>query len=360
VAAGAQIVVTGARGYVGGRLVERLTASGRDVLGTSRGSAPPPRGWPSRARLLQLDPNDPPEGIAPVLAGAECVVHLAAANENRSAEDPDAAVVETGIAGRHVLEAAIMARVRRFILVSTIRVYGWPLRGRLSETALARPDPPLRHQPPPVGGLRARGPRSGPDRRRRGRLSNVIGAPAWLDIDRWTLLGNDLAQQAVRDGRMTVRTPNEWREFITLYDTCAGLHALVDAPSAVLGDGLFNLGGACFLRRFEVAERVADAAEPLLGHRPAIALGRAGPRRRALPVRVPPGPHRPGGLHAERRRPPPGGAERAGGDARESADRRSRTGETSPASPARRPLDPTPGALRAVGAGRPAAEIGVP
>jgi UDP-glucose 4-epimerase len=261
----AAILVTGARGYLGGRLIRHLADRGRAVRGTSRTDNPPPVGWPAAVPLTKLDPLGDPGAAAAALAGIGTVIHLAAANEGRSASEPDAALAETGAGTRRLIEAAVAAGVGRFVFLSTIHVYGTPLRGLLSETDALRPIHPyaITHQVGEAFTLAARD--AGRIEAAVVRLSNAIGAPAWIDVDRWTLLGNDLARQAVATGEIVVRTPGQWRDFITLRDVCAGLERIADAPVELLRDGVVNLGTGTTYRVDDMAERLARVAEREIG-----------------------------------------------------------------------------------------------
>jgi UDP-glucose 4-epimerase len=199
-------------------------------------------GWPEGVALRTLTPTDDPATTAPALAGVDCVIHLAAASEARSASHPDAAVFETGTGTRRVLDAAIGAGVPRFVYLSTIHVYG-ALEGRLSETSAARPTHPyaVAHRLAEDFVLAAHD--AGKIEGAVVRLSNGIGAPAWMEVDRWSLVGNDLARQAVLTGELVLKAPDQWRDFIALSDVCRGIAMLIEADRDSLGDGLFNLGG---------------------------------------------------------------------------------------------------------------------
>lgn len=261
-----RVLVTGAIGYIGGRLVTALADQGRSVVGGSRRQPALPRQWPSNARLCRLDLADDIDHTARCLDGVDCIVHLAAANEIDSGRDPDQAIIDTGLGARRLLEAAIVAQVPRMVFLSTIHVYGAPLMGRLDEDRVAWPSHPYSiahrlgedfvlaaHQAGRIEGVVAR-------------LSNGIGAPAWAEVDRWSLIGNDLALQAARTGRLVLKTPGtQWRDFITLPDVIQGLTTLIDAAPGDLGNGLFNLGGNLRLRIVDVAYRVAEAARIVLG-----------------------------------------------------------------------------------------------
>jgi UDP-glucose 4-epimerase len=199
-----------------------------------------------------------------VLAGVDGIVHLAAANEMRSAANPEAAILETGGGTRLLLEAAIAEGVKRFVFMSTIHVYGSPLSGHLSETTLPRPSHPyaISHM---VGENYVFAAHAA--RRIEGvsvRLSNGIGAPAWRDVERWTLVGNDFVRQATEKGEIVVKTPGQWRDFIPLADICSGVEILLTVSSEALGLGVFNLGGEMPMRIVDVARRTVHVAKTVL------------------------------------------------------------------------------------------------
>jgi len=108
------IVVTGAGGFVGGRLVRRLCADGETVVGIGRG--PEPADWPAAARWIRADLADA-NAYEAVLSDARCVVHLAAVTGKARREAYRRGNVE---ATRTLLGACARAGVRRFVFVSSI------------------------------------------------------------------------------------------------------------------------------------------------------------------------------------------------------------------------------------------------
>lgn len=260
------VLVTGARGYLGGRLVQALATDMR-VTGTSRGAASPPPGWPANARLLPLDPATQDEAtLAAALKGQDAVMHLAAPNEIESAADPAGSLVSGGVATVKLLRAAIAAGCKRFVFLSTIHVYGAPLPGRIDEATPANPSHSYavihRTAEDFVRAAHARGEIEGVVLR----LSNGIGAPAWPGVDRWTVIGNDLCRQAVETGRVVLRSSGlQWRDFILLPDFTRAVRHVLELPRPTLGDGVFNLGGRLPLRMLDVAELVAARSTALLG-----------------------------------------------------------------------------------------------
>ncbi|MDR3414443.1 MAG: SDR family oxidoreductase [Formivibrio sp.] len=266
---GQSVFITGARGYLGGRLVKGLAAKGDVQLtgGTRERQPIVPLGWPAECDLVYLDPLAQSEDeIARTVRGSDVIIHLAAPNEILSAQKPVEALMAGGVASLKLLRAAQAAGCGRFIFLSTIHVYGSPLKGRICETDAAKPLHPyaITHRTAEDYVLAAMA-----KREIEGivlRLSNGIGAPAWASVDRWSLIGNDLCRQAVVDNHIVLRSSGlQYRDFITLHDFVEALILMTRAPREVLGDGLFNLGGSLPLRMIDVAELIARRASLMLG-----------------------------------------------------------------------------------------------
>ena len=263
-----RLMVTGATGYLGGRLVQHLAADASiRVVGTTRRAPSRPKGWPEGADLVRLDPQIADEGaIAEAMSGTDTLIHLALPNEIESANDPVGSLQSGGVGSLKLLRAARAAGCRRFIFLSTIHVYGAPLQGRVVEADSANPTHPYavvhRTAEDFVRAAHAKRETEGVILR----LSNAIGAPAWATVDRWSLIGNDLCRQAVADGRIVLRSSGlQRRDFILLRDAVRAIRHMADVPRDALGDGLFNLGGRMSLRMIDIAEMVARRAKAMFG-----------------------------------------------------------------------------------------------
>jgi nucleoside-diphosphate-sugar epimerase len=138
-----RILVTGATGFIGCRLVQMLAAQGHDVMATgrpenavelARADLVRGAGIPLRTGSL-LD-----KGFAQkLLTGCEGVIHLAAAQHEGNV--PDAYFRDVNVLGiRMLLDAAVSAGVRRFVYGSTIGVYGSATQGELDEESPTRPE----------------------------------------------------------------------------------------------------------------------------------------------------------------------------------------------------------------------------
>jgi UDP-glucose 4-epimerase len=148
--AGQRVLVTGADGFIGSHLVERLVRDGADVrafcIYNSRGSW----GWlddaePAVRAALDVRLGDIRDArfVDAAAEGVEVIFHLAALIAIPYSYAAPASFIDTNVTGTlHVLEAARRAGVRRVIQTSTSEVYGTP------EILPIREDHPLRAQSP--------------------------------------------------------------------------------------------------------------------------------------------------------------------------------------------------------------------
>jgi NAD dependent epimerase/dehydratase len=140
--AGTPVLVTGADGFIGSHMVERLVEQGATVrafcLYNSRGSA----GWldeiPASTReRLDIRFGDIRDAgfVESATAGVEIVFHLAALIAIPYSYAAPESFIDTNVRGTlNALEAARAAGVRRFVQTSTSEVYGTPIELPIRET----------------------------------------------------------------------------------------------------------------------------------------------------------------------------------------------------------------------------------
>lgn len=128
--AGANVAVTGAGGFIGRAVTERLRALGADVLAVDRDPAAAPAG-PARFALVDVTDAD---AVRRALSGADVVVHTAALLGDRGTPADHLRVNVHGT--RNVLDAAGGARV---VHVSSVAAWGYDFPRDLADE-----DAPLR------------------------------------------------------------------------------------------------------------------------------------------------------------------------------------------------------------------------
>jgi UDP-glucose 4-epimerase len=251
-----RLLLTGGFGYLGGRLAQYLAANGAEIVLGSRRTLTAPE-WLPNATTVAMD-WESQVGLAQICRAVDAIVHLAGMNAADCGHDPVAALAVNGLATARLVEAAVATGVGRLIYLSTAHVYASPLAGIIDESMAPANLHPYatshRAGEDTIRAVHASG-------RIEGiviRLSNAFGAPADAAADCWTLLVNDLARQAVRDGRMTLKSSgSQRRDFIPISDFCRIAGDLLAVSKTRLADGIFNVGSGRSWTVLEMAERVA-------------------------------------------------------------------------------------------------------
>ena len=136
-------LVTGATGFIGSRLAERLALRGHRVSAFGAERTPQEaerrRQLESRGIRVHIGRLDDGALLRSLTRGVDTVFHLAAAqHESNAGARYFRAVNVEGT--RNLLDACEEAGVRRFVYGSTIGVYGSARNGRLDETSATRPE----------------------------------------------------------------------------------------------------------------------------------------------------------------------------------------------------------------------------
>jgi nucleoside-diphosphate-sugar epimerase len=133
--ANASVLVTGATGFIGGRLVERLILDeGARVRVVLRNFARAPRIARFPVEMVAADLTDA-AALREAAAGCDLIVHCAFGGSGTPGQKRAATIQGT----EAVALAAREARVKRLVHLSTISVYGLPADGDLDERSPRRP-----------------------------------------------------------------------------------------------------------------------------------------------------------------------------------------------------------------------------
>lgn len=265
-----RILITGGGGYLGGRIAVELASNPEWIVRLCSRRAQSAPSWLPLAETVATDVLEV-GSLSAAMEDVHAVVHLAAMNENECVVDPGRAVLINTVGTLNTLQAAIAAGAKHFIYFSTAHVYGAPLVGHITEQTLPRPTHPYAithhaaedfvlaaHDQKKITGIVVR-------------LSNGFGAPTHPDVDRWTLLVNDLCRQAVQTRKLVLRSSGlQLRDFITLVDIGRAVRHFLGLSQRDSGDGLFNLGGDNSLSIWNMAQKISQRCQLTLGFLPSI------------------------------------------------------------------------------------------
>jgi nucleoside-diphosphate-sugar epimerase len=158
-----RVLVTGASGFLGQHVVRVLGSRGHPVRALDIANGPPPIG---AAESVQADVGDP-DACRDACQGVEVVLHLAA----RSSDFGSAERFAPNLRGlRNLLDAAVVAGVRRLVFVSSVAVHELPQYGATEDT-------PRDGQTLPFGEAKRAGEQLCEEYQATGRLETVIVRP---------------------------------------------------------------------------------------------------------------------------------------------------------------------------------------
>ena len=262
-----KILITGGLGYIGGRIADFLKRNHPAsciVLGTSREIKKIPN-WAKSFQIVRLNILNTASVEKAVSSDFDVIIHLAALNEHDSLGDIKSAWETNALGTQSLLSVASEKKVSKFIYFSTFHVYG-NCSQKITEESPTSPHHPY-----------ASTHRAAEDMVRFFkyykkmnililRLSNGFGYPMDLEVNRWTLVFNDLCRQAMTSGKMILRSSGkQHRDFISLHDIAASVeHFLFSIPNK-WEDGLYNLGGNCSLAILDMAQKIALVYEKKYG-----------------------------------------------------------------------------------------------
>jgi UDP-glucose 4-epimerase len=262
-----KILITGGLGYLGGRIADSLKRNYPNstiVLGTSRQVSEVPN-WAKDFQIVLLNILDPASIEKAVPNDIDVIIHLAALNEHDSFENIESAWKTNTLGTQALLSVASQKQILKFIYFSTFHVYG-DCQGEITEDSPTWPHHPYAATHRAAEDMVRFYQRYKNMNTLTLRLSNGFGYPMDSEINRWTLIFNDLCRQAMNSGKMVIKSSGkQHRDFIALHDVAAAVDHFLFKNSEKWDDGLFNLGGDCSFSILEVAKIIATVYEKKYG-----------------------------------------------------------------------------------------------
>ena len=188
---------------------------------------------------------------------------MAALNEWDCVSNPSEAIRVNIDETRIILENAIKHGAKEFIYFSTAHAYG-QLTGHVTEERLPAPVHPyaITHRAAEdyvnAAGIQKK------INTVCLRLSNSFGAPVVPTVNRWTLLANDLAKQAIEKKQLTLLSNGcQYRDFISLSDVTAVVSEMISNGISILKHPMYNLGSGQSMRVIDMANLIVSVHKEL-------------------------------------------------------------------------------------------------
>jgi NAD dependent epimerase/dehydratase len=252
-------LVTGAAGFIGSHLVERLVAAGTAVRAFVRYNSRNDYGWLESLSSAVLDDVEifrgdlaNPDAVAGAIVDCDTIFHLGALIPIPYSYRHPREFVTANVGGTlNVLEAARNADVRRLVHVSSSEVYGTPLTVPITEGH------PLQAQSP-YAATKVAADQLALSYRRSFGTPVVIARPFNTFGPRQSARAviPTIVTQALARDRVELGATSPTRDFLFVEDTVAGI-ALCSEVAGIEGE-VMNLGTGVEIPIGELAERILE------------------------------------------------------------------------------------------------------
>jgi UDP-glucose 4-epimerase len=266
-----KILITGAFGYLGGRISSFFSSiSEYEIILASTRAVKTPSSL-KNIKVIQINWKDE-ESISNACTNIDVIIHAAGMNAQDCKINPEEALNVNGIYTARLVKNAILHKVKKIIYFSTAHVYSSPLKGIITEDVSPKNKHPYStsnlagenyviqaHLSSKLQGVVLR-------------LSNCIGAPKDINSNCWMLLVNDLCRQIIVHRKMKLNTNGkQLRNFITITDVCRVLNLFIELNFKSDENTIFNVGNKT-ISIIEMANIIQKRCKLILGFSPKLEI----------------------------------------------------------------------------------------
>jgi len=259
-----KILVTGACGYLGGRICEYLAKSGYEITAFTSFDPSDYTGWTSLMDKIIIGDICNEEDIIKLAAFEfDIAIHLVSLNHKNSNDKPSFVSSVNVLPTWNLLNSLTSFKLKKFIYFSTIHVYGELQNNIIKENCTLSPQNPYGlthllseqicnyyHSTTDTECINLR-------------LSNSYGNPIFKENDCWWLVVNDFCKSVFESGEIILFSDGSpQRDFIHIYDICNVLKLLIESNNVTdLGMNTFNLTSGKTFTILELAYIVKNIYE---------------------------------------------------------------------------------------------------
>jgi UDP-glucose 4-epimerase len=266
-----RILVTGGRGYLGGRIAKAFLELGHEVTITTRYLYQKLTN-DSNLKIINPDWNSQHELVA-ICTNMDFIFHTAGLNAAACELDPTFAHEFNGNATGRLVLAAESSGAGSFVYLSTAHVYTQPLSGFIDESTVPSNKHPYAtsHLLGEAKVLQGNFPSASKLKKHVIRLSNVYGSPNSLAPDCWNLFINNIAKQVAINKSISLQSnPYQLRDFLAISDFLNLLIGLTLDGASKEFPCLFNFGSGHTMNLLDVAHKVSTLANEIFGFTPDV------------------------------------------------------------------------------------------
>jgi len=263
------ILVTGGRGYLGGRIAKNFKSLGHTVSITTRQLVNDSL-TDASINILSPDWNSSSQ-LRETCEGIDVVIHAAGMNAHDCLRNPELAIEFNGNATKRITIAAESSGVKKFIYLSTAHVYSDLLVNSLDEDS-----PTLNKHPYATSHLLGEknvlcSQDQGNMQRYVLRLSNVFGKPANKNTQCWNLFVNDVAKQIAEHSSINLKTNGKQkRDFVTMSDLLDFISSLSEESFPSTYPELMNFGSGLSMSLLDMTSLMSEISLSVFGFAPPI------------------------------------------------------------------------------------------
>ena len=257
-----KVLISGATGYLGGRIANYLTREGVNVV----------RGGRAKTKIV-TDGSDTNiiklgwynfEKLVENCNGFDVVIHSAGMNAKDCIANPEGALSFNGEETGNFVRASAKAGVKKFIYLSTVHVYSSPLIGNYTEKDTATNQHPYAYSN--LIGEEKVIEETTKATNTKGiilRLSNAVGSPIHKEVNCWDLVVNDLCKQVIEKNKIKILSrPSIERDFFPIIFLEKTIHKFLFEKN--IFENIFNFCSSNSMTLQHTAELVRERAKKRL------------------------------------------------------------------------------------------------
>ena len=261
------ILITGATGFLAGQIACHLKDNNNEVKIASSKKKPFLPQKLINCNIAHVDLTQS-ESIKKAVIGAEYIVHCAAMDFESCLRNPVKAREINEEGTRKIIEVTKSNKVKKFIYLSTMHVYGKNLIGTVNESSPVNPKD-LYSETHLNSEIIIKDNLEFADTQYLNlRLSNVISSPIQKKSSCWKLAAQDMCLQAVMHRKIKLNSDgSQYRDFVTINPL---KEVILEFIKNDRKQGTYNLGSGNSISILELALKISSICHEIFNYKPTI------------------------------------------------------------------------------------------